>query len=123
MKPSQILKNALELLGPNGEHWAKGWYYKTKDGEDVEVVDINENTCFCAFGAMRQVLHRLHNKSSLFDNPDLDQYRAAGIYLSNQISGISFAPWQDEPGRTFGEVKEKILAAIVDAERDEQKAA
>jgi hypothetical protein len=86
---SEVLRLALEKLGPNGEHWIKGAY---KRGET-----------YCARGA---VFYSVDEASSV---------TAPCGYLTRAVAASDLLPfenWNDAPERTFPEVKAAFEKAI-----------
>lgn len=99
MKPSEILKKGLELLGPNGEHWWNG-------------VDQSKEDDQCM-------------ATSIFYVGDAHEREIATMTmrkLFGSTTPLAVWRWNDTPGRTFAEVKAKFLQAIKLAEAEEQKA-
>jgi hypothetical protein len=110
MKPSEILKKALELLGEDGENWCQDVGAVDRDGLQVLVNDRSA-VKFCGYGACQKVDDGL---------PSLE----AAYYLRKVVTPMGlYADWQDKPNRTFPEVKAKFLLAIELAEAEENKEA
>ncbi len=73
------------------EKWTQGQYSKDNDGDGVD-------DCFCILGAFRQCYGD-------FTNNKLEKF----YHKFEEVTGyLSIVDWNDEPGRTFEEVKEVI---------------
>jgi hypothetical protein len=102
---SEVLRLALEKLGPNGENWIKGALYTAADG--FVDCDVTEAANFCSLGAIEAA-------SGTTD------IRKAEKYLSSAIHGWSWVDnWNDAEERTFPEVKAAFEKAISLAKEDE----
>ena len=88
--PAQILRDALELLGPEGVHWVRG--YPCGDR-------------MCCLSAIY---------GEWFRN-QLSTGKAEGIF-SRVISDRFISRWNDAPGRTWPEIRAAFLKAIELAE-------
>jgi len=104
-KPSQLLRQALILLGPNGEHWGKRSFRRV----NKRWFGLVRNTVYCAAGAIKEV--------------NTDNETAATIYLamatsSGYVHESLIYHFNDQDGRTFAEVKAKFEEAIKLAEAD-----
>jgi hypothetical protein len=104
MKTSEVLRAALEKLGPNGENWAKGTFLRTR------WFGLRQPS-HCAIGAMIAV-HK-------FWWPAADTFRAALCEMGFHGTPAMF---NDAPERTFSDVKAAFLKAISLAEADEVQA-
>jgi hypothetical protein len=125
MKHSEALMKALELLGPNGENWTKGDIARDASGEVTQTTD--EAVCYCGLGALLLVTQG-HIKRFMHDSSaeNVANWRKLTRHLSKQIPDGSddfvYAEWQDDPARTFPEVREVFQKAIAEATALEQAA-
>ena len=99
MKPSAILRAALEWLGPNGERWARRELY----------LDINKRPTAreraqyaCSVGAIHINGH--------YDWGDAEDYL-------NQVTGRTIGLWNDS-AQDFSEIREGFQKAIHLAESE-----
>lgn len=97
-KPSELLRRALELLGPNGERWTKG-RYKVVPGAEEEYPD----GAYCSSGAIEEINTINQDKAKQY----LREAIWASIYTTDGI--INF---NDAKIRKFPEVKATFEAAI-----------
>lgn len=95
---ADVLRRALELLGPNGEMWIQGNFL----GVDAEC---------CALGAIWKAAFR--------SDPEGLMEESGRRYLRKALNVINVADWNDAPGRTFAEVKAAFEKAITLAEQGE----
>lgn len=59
----EVLDKALEILGPNGEHWTKEAFARDKNGKPVD--DLKETAvCFCSTGAVHKAVNDLQYTSA-----------------------------------------------------------
>ena len=96
---AEVLRKALELLGPNGEHWCKERYF-------------NGNK-MCMQGATR--------RASLYaDDSGFTSALCTNALLKAvpDCEGNPIARWNDAPERTWPEVKAAFEKAIGLAEAD-----
>lgn len=104
-KPSVLLADALALLGPNGENWIKRVEKRTvRPWWSLGLYKLHS---FCAIGAIHEV--------------NTDNAKFAAMYLSLAIPnayslGGSITSYNDNPLRTFPEIKVWFNSAIVAAE-------
>jgi hypothetical protein len=96
---AEVLRKALELLGPRGENWRQGLWNIYAHGSDKK---------HCAWYAIAQVIH------GDFPVPYGESEEWARL-LGLPDSGRLFA-WNDAPERTFAEVKALFEKAISKAE-------
>lgn len=104
---ADILQRALELLGPNGENWTKGYFAYDEYGmETMGYCDVAK--CWCAAGAIQRVINESDYDATYM-----------GV-LSRAIFGNDWKPftgtcigdWNDAPERTWPEVKAAFERAI-----------
>lgn len=101
MTTVEVLEKALERLGPNGENWTQGAFFRR-----------NYSLC-CPLGAIGLTL------SNNTDFPFSARHQAR-FYLSLAIAGqatdageaYEIIRWNDIASRKFPEVKSKFLEAI-----------
>jgi hypothetical protein len=100
LKPSVILRNALSLFGPNGEHWAHG--------------PGDRKTCWCAGEAIIESSGGERIVSAVRDE-------ALG-YISEVISPkwVMLMDWNDHPQRKFPSIRRAFRRAIRLAEKEER---
>lgn len=105
---TSVFKDALALLGQNGERWIKGIDSAfTRDGLRV----------YCALGALQEA-----NRDGAFS----DRERLLRSNLHKMLGApVGFETpyvhqWNDAPERTFPEVRGLFLKAIEDARRLEE---
>lgn len=88
MKDSEVLRKALELMGPEGENW----------GRQVRFVPVHKLCPFLALESIQQMSTGYWA-------------RALGFDVS-----LNLFTWNDTPGRTFTDVKELFEKQIAFAE-------
>jgi hypothetical protein len=105
---ADILRKALELLGPNGERWTKHASALDADGVGVSpTADSAER--FCSLGALYRVTHR--------DVP-FDRYHAADLAHLSAVTALECGTadtltfFNDRPDTTFADVVEVFEHAI-----------
>lgn len=120
------LRRALERLGPHGEYWCKGYMrkelprqvmrrfkpyrmpvYDTSDELRVEydTFTLSGGMAFCTLGILGEVSNRMPGEYS--ETAD----RMAHVIMD--ANGLTDIPvWNDEPGRTFADVKQAFERAI-----------
>lgn len=117
LKPSEILRAGLNLLETKG--WTQHAYAKDKNGDAV--FTVKEASCFCGIGSIRAAAFQTIDVS-IKHSLDIN-YAKTRILLSQVVntptSHGGWVVWQDEPNRTFAEVKAKFLEAIQLAEQQE----
>lgn len=92
---AQILRDALALLGPNGEHWRQGPW-------------LLSNKCFCCSTAIGTA-----GGGTMGPNPNC--IKAEGVFrevIKAPRSEIGIWRWNDAPERTFTDVKAAFERAI-----------
>lgn len=105
----------------------KGWtqhdYAKNANGDFVETVE--DAACFCGLGAIRVAAFNEVFPFNRYKELAPDYHKAKELLCKTIEPSVvtGFAKWQDEPSRTFPEVKEKFLQAIALAEEQESRAA
>jgi len=117
--PPEVLRRALEILGPNGERWVKGRWREVKT---VCIEGIaRRTTCFCAEGAIaaanRPILEDpdAHQADYRTDHPD-GPIETAAVGVLRQVLGRDVPGYNDHHQREWLQLKEKFEAAIVKAE-------
>lgn len=97
MKVSELLCSA--------DRWCQGCIARGKDGEPLDSVDLPEACSWCLYGALCKCYpdhsERMDAMAILMD---------VGRDLFGNTSSVY---WQDEPERTFEEVRDLILKAGV----------
>lgn len=91
---AQKLKAALELLGPNGEHWTQKAFARDVTGEQANS-ESKHATCWCLAGALSRV------------NLGYDRIRR---FLPTGYDNL--VTFNDMPERTFADVKAVFEKAI-----------
>lgn len=100
MTTAEVLRKALELLGPNGEHWCQGRYF---DGDKA-----------CMQGATRVAAQELSQRTEAFLHIAKCTERLMEVLPT--CEGNPIARWNDAPERTWPEVKAAFEKAIALAE-------
>jgi hypothetical protein len=95
MKTSEILTKALEAFGPEGENWIGGGSCPTSTGECTTTALMD----FCHDPARRRTIVN----SFLGFGTDFADANAAAWH------------WNDDPSRTFADVRQRYQTAIVKA--------
>ena len=104
---AQILRDALALLGPNGEHWGKGWFALANDGGPVALSD--PQACrYCGIGAVRKIGI---SRSDATREPELLLHQCA-----SERGFDFFEEINDRSGTTFADVRRVFECAIKKAE-------
>lgn len=98
MTLKEQLRAALDLLGPNGEHWCQGQYARDAEGDEASPFSIFARK-WCSIGALQRV-GAPSNAYQYFNLP----------------GGEVMWTFNDTPGRTFPEVKALFERAIAAAE-------
>jgi len=120
----KILKRTLEVLGPNGEHWAQGAYFEREDGSYISSTDRSkdlpeEPVRFCLAGAVCQAAKDVGyitiREGMIADNV------SGAVSLTRLIrdKGLEFqnvAEFNDEYGRIFEDVKALVEERIAQIE-------
>jgi hypothetical protein len=97
VKPSEILKAGLELLGPEGKHWAG---FRNSNSAGYE----------CTTTCIARVARGWNDECDVLDV----------LYkMFNTTTLGTIWRWNDAPERTFPEIKAKFLEAIALAEEVE----
>lgn len=96
MKPSEVLTDESK--------WIKGQFGRDANGYPVSISEVSEAVCFCSRGAIRYAL-------------GAEKAPAFGLALK-VIVGQPVINWNDDPERTFEDVRAALLAveAKLDAE-------
>lgn len=105
-KPSVLLRNALTLFGPNGEHWITG---KSKQTKRIWwTLWFASQTSYCSMGAIAEV-----NTKNEF---------AAKCYLDAALEAkkLRYSIWNynDHIAHSFEDIKARFEEAIALAEAD-----
>lgn len=119
--PPEVLRRALEILGPNGERWIK------KAWRRVETVNINganvTTTCFCGEGAIaaanRPILEDPNYYAKAGEQKPQPGVESKSCSVLRQAIGSekhAIPTFNDNAKTEFRMVKEKFEAAIVKAE-------
>lgn len=104
MKPSEILKEAREIIGaPN--RWTQGCFARAMDGYEIDYTDARAE-CFCAQGA----IYRL--EPPLLAGIDAEEFLMRAV-------GCKIPQFNDAPGRTHSEILAAFDKAIILAEQSE----
>lgn len=97
-RTAQVLRKAPEAFGPNGEYWTQGYKAKPQGPGPFEYP-------FCCVGTS-------FNRIAGIGNKDKDYAIRALV----KAAGLTYIPdlpdWNDEPWRTFADVKAIFGAAI-----------
>jgi hypothetical protein len=119
VKPSEILKQGLELLETKG--WTQGTYARDRYG--LSAYRPEQAACYCGIGAIRVAAFGTVSQNDL--SPQIPSYlkarRLLDVVTPYDIPIDRWVSWQDKPERTFPEVKAKFLQAIALAEGVESK--
>jgi hypothetical protein len=100
MALKEQLQAALDLFGPNGEHWSKGYYAHTVAGEEVEY-DNNKACKWCCAGALLRA--HVPNRGWILLEKHLKKH-------------CSLAVFNDDPHTKFAGVKALFKKAIKEAQ-------
>ena len=127
----ELLEGALEVLGPNGENWARGYWFARKPERfrPGMVVDIPADppesaNCWCLEGALCESAVRL----GLMAERDADVGSALGqdVSLREQLGRPLFG-FNDDPKTTWPDIRREVMHRIekLKSERpiDEQRSA
>jgi hypothetical protein len=87
----------LELLGPNGEHWTQGEFARDARGRLVSI-ESTYAVSWCVKGAALRIL-------------DPDRARQFCDSASRSLDR-ALENWNDDPQRTFAEVKALIESCV-----------
>ena len=101
MKPSEVIRGALSVLGESGENWHKGWF-RNGDGDK-----------FCVAGAAKIKVLNLQLASS---DAAYDDFC---IRITTEAERDSVAEWNDDPHTTFEDVRLVLKRALGRAEEQE----
>lgn len=104
-KPSELLKSALALFGPDGERWIKGSMKVTK--RPWWGLGLVANQSYCSVGAIAEV-----NTSNQIM---AQRYLSREVYEKYGCGVIHFNDWVADG---FSDVKEMFTAAIAAAQAD-----
>jgi len=105
-KPSTLLRQALELLGPNGEHWTK--YKLKREVKPWWGLGFVTQVSYCALGGIAEV--------------NTANQEAATRYLSRAVWnqwGNSVPYFNDHIAKDFSDIKLAFNEAIMLAEADD----
>ena len=112
MKSSEVLEKALELLGPNGEHWTVGTSYRDEHGDAIYREDPKRElfaSCCVSAAIVRSEAPKNRHYS-----------RSRAWKLFEQVIGSKDVPeWNDAPERSWPEVRAAFLKAIELAKSEE----
>jgi hypothetical protein len=115
---AQLLQDALDLLGPNGENWTRGVY--ARNAQQQEVSFESQDACrFCAQGAIRTSFFRTKdviNAGRRWDLTDLLDNAARKIDNRYAATAVAF---NDRTGQTFDNIKLLFQTAISLAQEQE----
>jgi hypothetical protein len=88
----QLLRDALNLLGPVGENWIQGSWAEKVDGR----------RCYCAVGAV--------DAAAGWTRDSTGAYRALNLAMSPERASIPL--YNDHPGTTFDDIKRLFERAV-----------
>lgn len=99
---SQVLENALAILGHDGERWTKGAYARNSSEHWVPTMDARAE-CWCPGGAICRAL-----------SGDLGgkQFDAAMAELQFAAGMRSIPAWNDDRKTTFEDISAAFVKAI-----------
>jgi hypothetical protein len=112
MKTSELLTEALTLLGPNGENWTKGTYARDSDGTPVPWESGNA-VKWCVMGAIR---NRSYQTESVLTETEPTEYlrKSLNVEYNQQVVAVN-----DDPTTEFPIIKELLSKAVQLAQQDE----
>lgn len=116
----KVLRGALKLLGPNGEHWTKQKYFgkRTRKPKDegyavpsTGYVNRNEADTFCLVGALQQSARDLG-----FEEWGVSRVVSIHDLISSETKYNEVENWNDAPARRFPEIKDALERRIAQLE-------
>jgi hypothetical protein len=91
-----VIDKMLEIFGPNGEHWIQGFQY-------------DRRRKWCLVGALKSARRRLRSRD---DNAGAFIVYAVWHVDNTAIKRrMSLEGWNDQPGRTFSQIREALTQA------------
>lgn len=108
-----VLKRALNLLGPEGENWAKREYAYNTNNEGTHAEDPDAQA-FCALGAIDAAVSRMGINP---ENQRTLRYRAKDflskvINQDNPEQRLTVPHWNDRPLTLFPTIRQAFERAI-----------
>jgi hypothetical protein len=108
----RILDKALEILGPNGEHWAQG--------------TLHDNGTYCMRGAIHSARRRLHIRGDKTEDLVFNQMRDEyGQLVERMPQKRLIEDFNDAPRRVFSTIRSIMMnarhAKIMQWERDQSR--
>jgi hypothetical protein len=109
MTPSEILRAAADLIGPDG-CWAQGAYARDAAGSDAYSAG-DKAVCWCLHGAVRWVAHRNGGIGSPAHHMAMAALITACKAPDAMPSNECVHAWNDKPGRAHADAVAKLLEA------------
>ena len=99
---ARIIDKALEILGPNGEHWTQG--------------SLRDDDGYCMRGAIHSARRRLHIKGDKTEDLVFDQMRDEyGELIERMPQKKLIEDFNDAPWRVFSAIRSVMMNARQDA--------
>lgn len=98
-----------ELLNKKSK-WTQLAYARDKNGKEVHS-SSPKACCWCILGAISHVSRQSKGEGSIFYAQELARFQEMHGKLVDAIKQNNIALWQDDPNRTFKEVRAAILKA------------
>lgn len=113
----KVLRTALELFGPDGEHWTKRKYFGKRIRKGASTYEVQENAdCWCLVGAIYEASCRLgitkeRGHADYYGRPLVEEISITGL-IKETSPFETGEGWNDARGRTFEDVKGLIEKRI-----------
>lgn len=116
MKPSEVLRNALELMNDTGAHWTQGAW--------TDLQGPNETPRYCSVGAINATVHNeplnylLREEALKALAYGLPTPGPKGPYAENEMHKV--IKWNDNPRRKWADIVARFEKAIARLESERQ---
>lgn len=125
MKPAEILRGALELLGPNGDRWTRGALIRNPQGvgfgaEGLGLLLGLSGCSYCVAGAVdaAALMGGSTDKERVAALQVLERELESLDYTALEDTGGIIVSFNDDHACDFGEVRRALLSAIGRAEAE-----